>query len=237
MRLSVVIPCFNELKSLPALIERCATVVKSDPDIDFVLVDNGSTDGSSEILQKAAQSPGFSLVRVDRNLGYGHGVLAGLATAAGDIIGWTHADLQTDPADVLAGLEHFRSAPKPDRLYVKGRRHSRPPADVAFTFGMSVFESALLLKPLIDINAQPNLFSRSLVDHWPDPPWDFSLDLFAYFSAKVVGFQVIRFPVRFDPRQHGKSHWNVDWRSKIKFIDRTIKYSFKLRNKLSDRQV
>ena len=58
---------------------------------------------------------------------------------------------------------------------------------MAFTFGMSVFESVLLRRPLRDINAQPTLFPRSLYETWTTPPEDFALDLYAYVSAKSAG--------------------------------------------------
>ena len=94
---------------------------------------------------------------------------------------------------------------------------------------MSIFETILLGKRLSDINAQPTMFSRKFFETWENPPNDFSLDLFAYYFAKKNKLTVVRFPVFFGKRLHGISHWNIDFRSKLKFINRTIKYSFKLR--------
>ena len=68
--------------------------------------------------------------------------------------------------------------------------------------------------PLWDINAQPTLFPASFFAGWTDPPKDFSLDLYAYHRAVDQGLRVARFPVGFGARQHGVSSWNVDWRSK-----------------------
>ncbi len=235
MRLSLVIPCYNESRSLPALATRCAELTRAEPDCEVILVDNGSTDDTPAAMQVAiAGKARVRSLRVPVNQGYGYGVISGLAAAQGDILGWTHADLQTDPMDVLRGLELFKASGQPDRLFVKGSRYGRPISDVVFTFGMSVFESMLLRRPLRDINAQPTLFPRSLFESWRAPPDDFALDLYAYVSAKAAGLNVARFPVRFGERVHGVSHWNVDWRSKVKFIRRTVGYSLRLQRELAE---
>ncbi len=227
MRLSLVIPCYNEAANLPALVERCV-VLTAMADAEVVLVDNGSTDATAQLLaQLLPAHPAIRSVRVERNQGYGFGILSGLRAAQGEIIGWTHADLQTDPCDALRGLAIFDA--EGDVLLVKGRRYGRPVSDTMFTVGMSVFETLLLRQPLWDINAQPTLFHRDFFRRWDDAPHDFSLDLYAYFKARRDGLRVRRFPVHFGSRLHGQSHWNIDWRSKKKFILRTIDFSFQLR--------
>ena len=232
MKNSLVIPCFNEARSLPELLVRCRQVVAESPATEVVLVDNGSTDESPALLAGFSNASGVRAIRVEPNRGYGHGIVAGLRAARGERLGWTHADLQTDPRDALAGFASFDGARDPERLFVKGRRYGRPLGDVAFTVGMSVFESALLQKPLWDINAQPTLFHRSFFERWSEPPADFALDLFAYGLAVREGLVVQRFPVAFGVRAHGSSHWNVDFPSKLKFIRRTVSFSLELRQRL-----
>ncbi|EWY40470.1 glycosyltransferase family 2 [Skermanella stibiiresistens SB22] len=235
MKLSLIIPCYNEARNLPLLLPRCATVTAGG-DAEVVLVDNGSSDDTPALLaDSSARFPGVRSVRVPVNQGYGFGILAGLRAAEGRILGWTHADMQTDPMDALTGLALFDRAANPGRLFVKGRRHGRPLADVAFTVGMSVFETALLGTRLWDINAQPTLFPREFFERWRDPPSDFSLDLYAYHQARHAGLAVERFPVRFGERANGVSHWNVSWKAKAKFIRRTVTFSLELRQRLAAR--
>ena len=194
---------------------------------EVILVDNGSTDQSCALLEQLLPAyPGCRSVRVEVNKGYGHGILAGLKQASGEILGWTHADMQTDPLDALRGLELFDA--HGSDIFVKGRRYGRPFADLSFTVGMSVFESCLLRRPLWDINAQPTMFSRSFFESWSRPPDDFSLDLYAYYAARQKGLPVYRFPVKFGERAHGSSHWNVNWAAKRKFIARTVSYSLQM---------
>ena len=231
MNFSLVIPCYNEADNLPLLLERCKLLV-ARPEVEVVLVDNGSTDTTAQVLENLLPKyPGCRSVRVKKNHGYGFGILSGLKAAEGRILGWAHADMQTDPQDALAGLELFEK--NGDDIFVKGRRYGRPFMDVVFTIGMSVFETVLLKQPMWDINAQPTIFSRSFFESWALPPNDFSLDLYVYYQAKKCGLKVYRFPVRFGERAHGVSHWNVNWAAKRKFILRTVQFSLKLKKKNS----
>jgi glycosyltransferase involved in cell wall biosynthesis len=232
---SLVIPCYNEAAGLPELVRRC-TYVAAEGEGEVILVDNGSSDDSAAVLEDllgaegSAGRDGVRWVRVPVNQGYGFGITSGLAEARAAVVGWTHADLQTDPADVLRAMPFFQGAG--ERVMVKGRRYGRPVADRVFTAGMSAFETALLRRPLRDINAQPTLFSRELLDSWGQPPKDFSLDLFALWSAQDLGFEIRRLPVVFAPRKWGTSSWNTDWAAKKKFIRRTLDYSLQLRKSL-----
>lgn len=227
MRLSLVIPCYNEAANLPLLLHRCAEITQPR-EVEVILVDNGSTDDSPHLLTELLpRYPGCRSVRVDKNQGYGFGILSGLRAAEGRLLGWTHADMQTDPADAQRGLALFDN--HGEDIFVKGRRYGRPLGDVCFTVGMSAFETMLLGRVLWDINAQPTMFSRAFFESLSEAPHDFSLDLYAYYHAKRVGLTVYRFPVRFGERAHGVSHWNVNWAAKRKFIRRTVGFSLELR--------
>lgn len=234
---SLVVPCYNEARGLPELIRRCEFVAVEGRG-EVILVDNGSTDASEAVLtellgapsQKAARGR-VRWVRVEINQGYGFGITSGLSSAAGPIIGWTHADLQADPADVLRAIAAFGNG-SARGMIVKGRRYGRPVADRIFTAGMSIFESVLLRAPLNDINAQPTMFDRRLLDTWGTAPTDFSLDLFALYQAHKSRFEVRRIPVIFVPRKWGSSSWNTDFTAKFRFIKRTVAFSLSLKRSL-----
>ena len=228
---SLIIPCYNEAANLPLLLNRCKHLA-SNSSFEIILVNNGSTDNSATVLERLLPDyPGCRSIHVPVNQGYGFGILAGLQAATGSILGWTHADMQTDPNDALVGIKLFEQYG--EDIYAKGRRIKRPISDNIFTIGMSIFESLLLRTTLWDINAQPNLFSRAFFESWENPPHDFSLDLYVYYLAKHKGLKVHRFPVFFGKRAHGVSHWNVNWAAKMKFIRRTIDFSFELKKRLA----
>ena len=227
---SLVVPCYNEARSLPELVLRARFTAEAG-DGEVILVDNGSTDDTPAVLASLLDPADEHVrsIRVEPNEGYGWGITQGLAVTRAPIVGWTHADLQTDPADALRALAAMEGT---ERALVKGRRYGRPAADRVFTAGMSVFETVLLRRPLNDINAQPTMFHRALLDEWGTPPKDFALDLFAMYAAAERGFEIRRVPVIFAPRRFGTSSWNVDLAAKRKFIKRTVDFSLALRKQL-----
>ena len=100
---SLVIPVFNEQANLPALIERCVNVGKSlGRDFEVVLVDDGSSDDSAQIIEAAVNQHRDQCVGVilNRNYGQHSAVLAGLAAARGDTIVTLDADLQNPPEEI-----------------------------------------------------------------------------------------------------------------------------------------
>ena len=94
MKLSIVVPCYNEEKNIPLILERFDEMIERD-DIEVILVDNGSTDNSAQVLTELLPKYSFArTVKVEVNQGYGYGILQGLRECKGEYIGWTHADMQ-----------------------------------------------------------------------------------------------------------------------------------------------
>lgn len=227
--ISIVIPCYNEAKNIPLILQRFNTAITNHP-IEVILVNNGSFDESEQVLQTLLPNYPFArTVKIEKNQGYGYGILFGLKHANSDFIGWTHADLQTDPADVIRAFELIQMANLSPHIFLKGLRKQRPLFDVFFTTGMSIFETLYLKTKLWDINAQPTIFHCGFYEQWRNPPHDFSLDLYALYTARKHKLSIIRFPVLFPKRIHGTSSWNTGLAAKWKFIKRTIEYSIRLK--------
>ena len=233
MKASLIVPCFNEEKNISHLLDRCEELFFGKG-IEVVIVENGSNDNSynliNKILIKKKRLNFIKLVKVPENLGYGHGILKGIENSSSDIIGWTHADLQTNPADFLRAITFFDMD---QHSFVKGKRFGRSFMDYFLTFGMSVFETLLFKKRMFDINAQPTVFSKQFFKSLPTPPNDFALDLFFYFHAVQKGLTIHRFPVLFGKRFAGTSTWNTGWLARYKFIKRTIEFSLKLKRNMN----
>ena len=233
--LSIVVPCYNEKNNIPLVVRRFVNIKPKNLNAELVLVDNGSTDGSKKIMEKFSSKHQFiKIVDVKKNIGYGFGVWSGLQKAKGEYLCWTHADMQTDLSDAIKAYDTVMQQKNPKKCFVKGNRKKRDLFDSLFTFGMSLFETAMLRKYLYDINAQPNLFHREFLKCIKNAPNDFSFDLYFYYMAKKMNYNVIRFPVIFRKRVHGQSSWNTGLMSKWKFIKRTIGFTFNMKKSLGD---
>ena len=101
--LSVVIPVYNEEESLPELLKRtiaaCDSLGKS---YEIILVDDGSSDNSAEILSAAARLPGSNVVAVllNRNYGQHSAIMAGFDQVEGEVVITLDADLQNPPEEI-----------------------------------------------------------------------------------------------------------------------------------------
>lgn len=231
--LSIILPVFNEAENIPNVVEKYAKLAKKT-ELELIFVeDSGSEDKTREVITKLAKKNKFIKPLFTNERGYGASVFNGLKYAKGEYLCWTHSDLQTPPEDTLKALTLAKN--NPGKVFVKGRRYGRPLADkLVNTLGMSIFETLILGKFLYDINAQPNLFHKSFLFLLKNPPKDFAFDLYAYYIARKNNYKIIRFPVFFSQRVHGKSAWNTGWKSRIKFIKRTIKFSFEMKKSLKN---
>lgn len=232
-RISIVIPCYNEEKNLQKLLDRCREMAGKYSGLQFVLVDNGSTDNSADIL--SSQTAGdtlFKIVTVKKNAGYGNGILRGLEAADGTVLAWTHADLQTDPEDICKACEKYAEQLSRGHCIVKGERFNRPLPDQFFTAMMGLLASFLLGVRLHDVNAQPKIFPRSFLPVLlENAPLDFSLDTWLLYLAGKQHYEVLTYPVYFGKRTAGTAKGGGSLKGKWKLSIRTISFLFELRKK------
>ncbi len=233
INLSIVIPCYNESKSLLRLFKACSDACKGRNDIEFIFVNNGSNDETQIVLEQLLSQENYyfgRFVNVPINKGYGFGILQGLAAAKGKILSWTHADLQTDPKDVVLAYELYKVELESNQCIVKGERKGRHLFDNIFTGGMSLMSLLFLNQRLWDINAQPKIFNRDFMHNLKKAPFDFSLDLYILFVANKTKVYINSFPVFFSNREFGEAKGGGTLKGKFKLIKRTIAYIIELRN-------
>jgi len=228
--LSIIIPCYNEELSIPKLIDNCLSIISDD--IEIIIVDNGSIDDTFKELNKSDIPNNIMPIRIDKNIGYGNGIMSGLNRANGDVLSWTHADLQTDLSDIIRGYTIHKKELLNKTCVVKGKRKKRNLFDAFFTFLMGLYCSILLGKWLYDINAQPKIFHRSFLEKFEKAPLDFSLDLYVLYFFSLNKINIKSIPVFFNKRQYGVSKGGGTLKGKFKLIKRTLSYIHHLKKSL-----
>jgi polyisoprenyl-phosphate glycosyltransferase len=226
MKFSIIIPCYNEGSNLPILIENI-TPLLNDYELEYVLVENGSTDNSRKYFKNNIEGKyqNIKIEYVDKNKGYGFGIQQGLKLSEGKYVGWIHADMQFPPNDLKRFFDFILSNDFNEKFFLKGKRLNRSLLERFFTAGQSVFSSIIFLYKMHDIGAAPVVFSKSLIDNFDSMPDDFSIEIFTYLTAKRKNFQIERFQITIKDRKNSSSSWNNGLMSMIKLSFQIIKSS------------
>lgn len=223
MNLSIIIPCFNEEKNLLLLINKLKNLKKIYPQIEIIMVDNGSIDQTNKILKQNNKENLYKITEVKVNKGYGFGIVEGLKSATSDFVGWIHADNIND--FVFFKYIHDNNLLQSKNIFIKGLRgEKRFLVEYFFTFFLSIFSSIILRRKLNDINAQPTIFNRKLFTEMKNIPNDFTIDLYVFFFAIKNKQKIYRIKVINEKRLHGKSSWNNGIYSRIKLSLRYVYY-------------
>ena len=86
IKLSIIIPSYNEINNLKYLLKQINNILLKNKDIQIIIVDNGSTDGSKNYIEKIKKFPKIKFIRVNKNIGYGYGIKKGLKFASGKMM-------------------------------------------------------------------------------------------------------------------------------------------------------
>ena len=206
MKLSVVIPVCNEAESLPILAEELAAAVGDEPhSVEWIFIDDGSTDGSWNALQEICRRrPCARAVRLRRNFGKSAALAAGFVEATGGVVVTIDGDLQDDPAEIPHLLQAIDGG---FDLVVGWKKHRQDPWHK--TFPSRVFNfmvSGLTGVRLHDHNTGLKAMKRAVVQGvvlYGDR------HRFLPVLASERGFAVGEVAVNHRPRRYGKSKYGV----------------------------
>ena len=215
MKLSVVIPCYNEERTLAAVLERVLAAPPGEVAKEILVVDDGSSDRSVAIAAEfAARHPGVVVsLRQPSNLGKGAAVRAGFAKATGDIVLIQDADLEYDPNDYPALLAPFA---RPEVMVVYGSRikGSKNRSYNRYYWGgraVTLFTNLLYGSHITDEPTGYKAFRRTFLETIPLECSGF--EFCPEITAKVLrrGVTIHEVPIAYHPRsfQEGKK---INWR-------------------------
>jgi polyisoprenyl-phosphate glycosyltransferase len=229
IKYSIILPCFNESENISILLEKFNQFAPQQENIEVIIVNNGSTDNTEELKQEIINKYSFTKwCKIDINKGYGYGIYSGLLQAKGKYIGYTHADLQTDPLDIKKAIDKIENQEK-EYVFVKGMRKGRSFVSKLFSKGLETSSSLILSGKFKEINAQPTIFHRDLMKQVSSPPNHWGLDMYLYYKAMQTNYMFIRFDVVFPKRLYGNSKWAIGIFSRLKLAFQFINYCFFLR--------
>ncbi|MGI8778324.1 MAG: glycosyltransferase family 2 protein [Acidimicrobiales bacterium] len=198
--LSVIVPVFNERNTVGEVVRRMRRV-EVPLEVEIIVVDDGSTDGTDKVLA-AIEDSTVSMVRHQANSGKGAAIRTGLAQARGDLILIQDADLEYDPRDWPRLLEPVLRG---EARVVYGSRFSREGIDQSLRHWaasrfLSLVTDVLYDTTLSDMLTGYKLFDRSVLDGITLTADDFGFE--AEFTAKVLrqGHRIYEIPVGYAPR-------------------------------------
>lgn len=220
MKLSIIIPCYNELNNLRKIVDTLNKVSTNlSYDLEVIFADSNSYDGSDHFLTSIANKMYIPILYLSR--GYGLAIREGLKQATGDIIAICHADEQTPVTYIFDAIEKYEIN---DNIIIKGKRLNRNKFDLIFTKGMEFISYMILGSKLNDINAQPKIFTSRFKEKLTDIPDDFTADTYIMHRAYEDGLTVVTIPVVFNKREYGESKSASTLKKKNKNIYRLHEY-------------
>jgi glycosyltransferase involved in cell wall biosynthesis len=201
--LSFVFPVFDEVDNVGAVLESACTIGRRlGDDFEIVVVDDGSRDGSADVMDAwSARDPRVRVVRHAVNAGYGAALRSGLGAAKGALVFFSDADLQFDLAEVEDLLGHTR-----DFDIVAGYRSPRrdpwPRLVIARVWAGLV--RGLFGLRVRDIDCAFKVFHRRVVDELPLASVGAFINTELLVRARAAGFRIHQVPVSHRRRRHGR---------------------------------
>lgn len=209
VRISVVVPVYNEELNVDELHARLDRVI-TEP-AEFIFVDDGSTDGTWAQLQAiAARDPRVALIRFRRNFGQTAALSAGIDHSRGDIIIPMDGDLQNDPADIprlLAKLDEGYDVVSGWRFKRQDPFHRRLPSVIA-----NRLISLISGVHLHDYGCSLKAYRRDVLK---DVRLYGEMHRFVPIYASWQGARVAELRVDHHPRTRGKSHYGIERTVKV----------------------
>jgi glycosyltransferase involved in cell wall biosynthesis len=200
-------PCYNEEDAVAYTVHRLLGAFdRAGYRLQLVTVDNGSWDGTGKILRELAlRSTSVVHHRVEKNVGYGNGVLSGMPHCTAAWVGHIPADGQVDAEDVVRLYE--MAVLSRENVVAKVRRRFRMDGATrkVISFGYNVFVRLLWPGLVWDVNAVPKILPRQLILLMQLTSMGWALDPEIMIKAHYMGVRVIELNILSRERCSGKS--------------------------------
>ena len=224
--ISIVVPVFNESRTVASVIERLIAIDLPAPR-EILVVNDGSTDGTREVLDQVLARPELRIIHAEKNGGKGSAIRIGFAKASGTIVAIQDADLELDPAQlaelvkpildgrtrVVYGSRFLAGRPDAPWLSIAANQTLTGVTNVLFGGRLTDMETCYKVMAA-DIAKSLNLESNRF-------------DIEPEITAKLLraGHSILELPIRFEPRSRAQGK-KIGWRDGVRAIQVLLKYRF-----------
>ena len=246
MKLSVLIPCYNERETIREIVARVRAVdmrmrvrdgrfglptapdgtVELTVEKEIVIVDDGSQDGTRDILPELAALPGVFVHYHERNRGKGAAVRTAIEHAAGDIMLVQDADLEYDPREYPALLQPIiegRSKVVYGSRFLGGPRKAMLFWHMLGNKSLTLFTNILFDTILSDMETCYKVFTREVAQQLrlKSPGWGFDPEI----TAKILkrGYRIYEVPISYNGREYDEGK-KISWRDGLTVMWTLLKY-------------
>ncbi len=246
MKLSVLIPCYNELDTIQEIVDQVRSVdvrlqvrdsqaarsetpagaVEIVLEKEIIIVDDGSRDGTREILPRLAQLPGVWVYYHDQNRGKGAAVRTAIEKATGDIMLVQDADLEYDPREypvLVRPIIEGRSQVVYGSRFLGGPRKAMFFTHMMGNKMLTLFTNILFDTILSDMETCYKVFTRPVAEqlHLKSHGWGFDPEI----TAKILkrGYRIYEVPISYNGREYNEGK-KISWRDGLTVMWTLLKY-------------
>ena len=231
MKLSIVIPAFNEEATIADVLERVKAVQLADIQKEIVVVDDASTDRTASIAKNIT---GIRMIHHQQNTGKGGAVKSGIAAATGDIVLIQDADLEYDPRDYDAIITPIRSGEADavmgsrfigNRLTFWGKHRSPYFVHFLGNKAIIVLTNFLYRRSFTDYEGCYKAFSRRLLSQTVVNANGFEFDNELICKVLRKGARLKEVPIHYHPRSYADGK-KITWRHGLIMLWTILKWRF-----------
>ena len=209
MKISLIIPCYNEEENVNLFFQECTKVLnKTNYEFEYIFINDGSKDNTLKEIKKLINENAEANIRgisFSRNFGKEAAIIAGLKKCMGDYATIIDADLQQDPKYIIEMLQFLENNPEYDSVacYQEKRKESKILSSFKSMF--YYFINKLSEVPFHKDASDFRLFNRKVITALTsmDEYFRFSKGLFSW-----IGFNTYYMPYQVKERLHGKTSWS-----------------------------
>ncbi|MFQ5915767.1 MAG: glycosyltransferase family 2 protein [Nitrospinota bacterium] len=197
MSVSIVIPAFNEARSIPSVLEEIKRVLaEGNSQGEVIVVDDGSSDGTADVIERL----GHRVIRHDGNRGYGAAIKTGISHASGEMILITDAD-GTYPMEAIPRLiEEMKDAEMVVGARV-GRKAKIPMIRRLAKWALTMLANYLAETRIPDLNSGFRIFRKHIAENYHNIlPSGFSFTGTITLAMHIDGFRVKYLPIEYHGR-------------------------------------